>query len=324
MAKKILVVRTSSLGDLIHMLPAISDMAHYVPHSQIDWIVEEAFAEIPGWHSAVREVIPVAHRRWRKAWWSPQTRQERAALRQQLAAQSYDMVLDMQGLMKSVWLVRQTHGQRHGLDRKSAREPLASFFYHVKHRVEFWQPAVIRQRLLASLALGYRYEGPPNFGLQAFTQGVETQPYVVIMPSASRDDKLWPSEAWQQVFHALEARNLGLKVLAGNAAEAQRAQALVQDFPQAEVLPRMALTEVAQVLARATLMVGLDSGLTHLSAALGRPTIGLYIASTPVRTPLQGDAYTASLGERDQPPSVETVLAAIHQALSLPGSRGLS
>src|SRR5690625_3116403 len=358
MAKKILVVRTSSLGDLIHMLPAISDMAHYVPHSQIDWIVEEAFAEIPGWHSAVREVIPVAHRRWRKTWWSPQTRQERAALRQQLAAQSYDMVLDMQGLMKSVWLVRQTHGQRHGLDRKSAREPLASFFYHVKHRVEFWQPAVIRQRLLASLALGYRYEGPPNFGLQAFTQGVETQPYVVIMPSASRDDKLWPSDARQQVLQALEARNLGLKVLAGNAAQAQRAQALVQALqqvfqelearslglkvltgnaaeepraqalvqalPQAEVLPRMALTEVAQVLARATLMVGLDSGLTDLSAALGRPTIGLYIASTPVRTPLQGDAYTASLGERDQPPSVETVLAAIHQALSLPGSRGLS
>src|SRR5690625_1726805 len=324
MAKKILVVRTSSLGDLIHMLPAISDMAHYVPHSQIDWIVEEAFAEIPGWHSAVREVIPVAHRRWRKTWWSPQTRQERAALRQQLAAQSYDMVLDMQGLMKSVWLVRQTHGQRHGLDRKSAREPLASFFYDVKHRVKFWQPAVVRQRLLASLALGYCPEGAPDFGLQSFSQGVEIQPYVVIMPSASRDDKLWPAEAWQQVFQALVERGLGLKVLAGNAAEAQRAQSLVQAFPQAEVLPRMGLTEVAHVLAQASLMVGLDSGLTHLSAALGRPTIGLYIASTPVRTPLQGDAYTASLGERDQPPSVETVLAAIHQALSLPGSNVLS
>jgi heptosyltransferase-1 len=315
MTTRILIVRTSSLGDLVHMLPAVTDIARHVPDAQIDWIVEENFAEIPTWHSAVHEVIPVAHRRWRKHWWSAETRAERAALRKNLGARQYDIVLDMQALMKSVWLVRQTHGLRHGLDRKSAREPLASLFYDVKHSVKFWQPAVIRQRELAAATFGYEYSGKPDFGLARITEGVEIQPYAVIMPSASRDDKLWPEEDWQKVFERLHQHELRLKLLSGSPAETERAQRLVAGDSQAEVLPRMGLTDVAKVLAGARIMVGLDSGLTHLSAGLGRPTIGIYKASTPVRTPLEGPAYSASLGERGNAPSAETVLSAVEQAL---------
>lgn len=316
MSKRILIVRTSSLGDLVHMLPAISDIAAHVPGAHIDWLVEESFAQIPAWHPAVNEVIPVAHRRWRKSWWSVQTRAERSALRANLHARHYDLVLDMQALMKSIWLVRQTYGERHGLDRKSAREPLASFFYDVKHRVKFWQPAVIRQRTLAAAALGYTYAGEPNFGLDDFTAGQPIEPYAVIMPSASRDDKLWLGAEWLEVFNMLVQQGLEMRLLAGNESEAKRAEALIQGVPNAHVLPRMGLTEIASVLARARLMVGLDSGLTHLSAGLGRPTIGIYKASTPVRTPLQGTAYTASLGERGHAPSAQTVLSAIGQALA--------
>lgn len=316
MTKKILIVRTSSLGDLVHMLPAMSDIQRHVPGAQVDWIVEDAFVEIPGWHSVVHDVIPVAHRRWRKHWWSAQTRVARAALRKTLGGRHYDVVLDMQGLMKSIWLVRQTHGQRHGLDRVSAREPLASLFYDVKHTVKFWQPAVTRQRKLAALALGYTYEGPPDFGLSRITDQADIQPYAVIMPSASRPDKLWPESDWQMVFHHLNQCGLTLKVLAGNEAETVRARQLIAGVPNAEVLPRMNLTEVSRVLASARIMIGLDSGLTHLSAGLGRPTIGVYIASTPVRTPLEGTSYTASLGERGNAPSAQTVLSAIDQALA--------
>ena len=315
MTKRILIVRTSSLGDLVHMLPAVSDIAAHVPDASIDWVVEEGFAEIPSWHPAVHEVIPVAHRRWRKHWWSADTRAERAALRRKLGEREYDMVLDMQALMKSVWLVRQARGPRHGLDLRSAREPLASFFYDVKHKVKFWQPAVTRQRELAAAALGYTYGGEPDFGLDSITDGVEIEPYSVIMPSASRDDKLWPEEDWQRVFAHLNKHGLELRLLSGNPAETARAHALVAGNARAHVLPRMSLTEVARVLAGARIMVGLDSGLTHLSAGLGRPTIGIYKASTPVRTPLEGPAYTASLGERGNAPSAETVLSAIEQAL---------
>lgn len=321
MTKRILIVRTSSLGDLVHMLPAISDIACHVPDANIDWIVEESFAEVPSWHPAVREVISIAHRRWRKNWWGAQTRAERAALRRNLSARHYDIVLDMQALMKSVWLVRQTHGERHGLDRRSAREPLASFFYDVRHTVEFWQPAVIRQRKLAASAFGYEYQGEPDFGLGRFTSAAQIQPYAVIMPSASRDDKLWPAEHWQKVFDRLAEHGLALKLLAGNEREAQRAGQLIAGRTGAEVLPRMSLEAVATVLASARVMVGLDSGLTHLSAGLGRPTIGIYKASTPVRTPLQGASYTASLGERGSEPSAETVLSAVEQALSFDTDR---
>jgi len=317
---RILIVRTSSLGDLVHMLPAMSDIARHVPEARIDWLAEEPFAEIPGWHPAVENVIPVAHRRWRKSWWSAPVRAERAALRERLRARPYDVVLDMQALLKSVWLVRQARGVRHGLDWKSAREPLASLFYDVRHRVSFWQPAVVRQRQLAAATFGYAVQGPPDFGLQGFARQAGAArggaPYAVIMPSASREDKLWPQEDWQAVFDRLQQAGCRLRLLAGNAQETARGQALIAGRADAEVLPRLSLTEIARLLAGARLMVGLDSGLTHLSAALGRPTVGIYKASTPVRTPLVGPAYTASLGDRGAPPSREAVLRAVEQALA--------
>lgn len=316
MSKKILIVRTSSLGDLVHMLPAMSDIATHYPDAQIDWVVEESFTEIPQWHPAIHEVIPVAHRRWRKNWWSATSRAERAAFKQRLRQTRYDIVLDMQALLKTVWITRLAYGQKHGLDWKSAREPLASLFFQKKHRVEFWQPAITRQRLLASLALDYSYQGEPDYGLQAITTAVEIEPVALIMPSASRDDKLWPEASWHKVFDYLQNQGLGLRLLAGSPAEAQRAQQLIVGRDNAEVLPRMGLTDVAHALAKATVMVGLDSGLTHLSAALERPTIGIYKASTPVRTPLVSRAYTASLGDRGQEPSAELVLSAVQQALN--------
>ncbi|MGZ0102803.1 lipopolysaccharide heptosyltransferase I [Achromobacter sp. KK8] len=343
MPTRILIVRTSSLGDLVHMLPAITDIARHVPDAQIDWVVEEAFAEIPSWHPAVNEIIKVAHRRWRKSWWSAQVRAERRALREHLRAVQYDVVLDMQALLKSAWLVRQARGERHGLDWRSAREPLASLFYDVRHRVEFWQPAVIRQRKLAGLTFGYQHAGLPDFGLQSFVrqEGQVADPvhevpsegggaaeiprlhhldtdrgYAVIMPSASRDDKLWPEDDWRAVFRRLRDAGCALKLLAGNEQEAERARLLVAGMEDVEVMPRMDLTSVARLLAGSRLMIGLDSGLTHLSAALGRPTIGIYRASTPVRTPLVGSNYTASLGDRGASPSREAVMASVEQALA--------
>lgn len=345
MSKRILIVRTSSLGDLVHMLPAMSDIARQVPDARIDWIVEESFAEIPGWHPAINEVIAVAHRRWRKSWWSAEVRAERRVLHNRLRLVEYDVILDMQALLKSAWLVRQTRGLKHGLDWRSAREPLASLFYDVRHRVEFWQPAVIRQRMLAGLAFGYAPSGQPDFGLQHFARQALTgrnagwtanddtltmmdtiapsqislsanANYAVIMPSASRADKLWPEEDWRAVFSRLRGAGCTLRLLAGNEQEAERARLLTSGIEGAEVLPRMGLTDIARVLAGSRLMVGLDSGLTHLSAALGIPTIGIYRASTPIRTPLVGSSYTASLGDRGASPSREVVLAAVEQALA--------
>jgi len=321
---RVLIVRTSSLGDLIHMLPAISDIAAHVPDLSLDWVVEHSFAAIPTWHRAVNEVITVAHRRWRKSWWSADTRAERQAVLQTIASNRYDVVLDMQALLKSISLVRAASGVKHGLDWRSAREPLCALFYDVRHRVAFWQPAVLRQRQLASAAFGYQWQGDPDFGLQAFGAGPKAaDPYAVIMPSASRDDKLWPADYWQSVFDRLQSAGLKLVLLAGNDREAQRAQVLLGGRANAMVQPKSSLTDLAGLMAKARIMVGLDSGLTHLSAALGVDTIGIYKASTPVRTPLVGAGYTASLGDRGKQPSGELVLDAVNEALARGSDRAL-
>jgi len=302
----------------VHTLPAISDIARHAPQARIDWVAEESFQEIPAWHRAVSQVIPVAHRRWRKAWRA--SRHERATLRRQLSDHPYDVVLDMQGLMKSVWIARQTRGERHGLDWRSAREPLASLFYDVRHRIDFDQPAVQRQRLLAAAVFGYTVDGAPDFGLNDFARNATAQDYAMIMPSASRDDKLWPAQDWQAVFDRLRQHGLRMRLLTGSVAETARAQALAGARDDVQVLPRMPLSDTAHMMAGARVMIGLDSGLTHLSAALGCPTIAIYKASTPVRTPLQGAAWTASLGERGRAPSARTVLDALEQALAARGA----
>ena len=316
---KILIVRTSSLGDLIHMLPAISDIKQHHPDATIDWVVEEAFAEIPLWHAAINRVIVVAHRRWRRSWWSEQSKAERKHALEQLRSVSYDLVLDMQGLMKSVWLVKAAHGVKHGLSWSSTREPLCAFFYDHRHRVKIWQPAVDRQRQLAALALGYTPEGPPDFGLDHLIDHeneTDRVDYAVIMPSASRDNKLWPSEDWQAAFDRLQDAGLALRLLAGNDAERQRAQQLIGSRPNTALQPKSTLTELATLLSGARLMVGLDSGLTHLAAAVGTDTIGIYKASTPARTPLVGRGFVASLGDKGRPPNRAQVLAAVDSALS--------
>lgn len=312
---KILIVRTSSLGDLIHMLPAISDIKKHIPGANIDWVVEEAFTEIPRWHAAINQIIVIAYRRWRRSWWSAQSKAERATALEQLRSVEYDLILDMQGLMKSVWLVRQAHGVKHGLDWRSTREPLCSFFYDFRHRVEIWQPAVARQRQLASLAFDYEPDGPPDFGLNHLVETVTTTPYAVIMPSASRDNKLWPSADWQAIFDRLQNHGLELRLLAGNDIERERAQQLIGSRPDAAVQPASSLTELATLLSGARLMVGLDSGLTHLSAAVGTDTIGIYKASTPARTPLEGRGFVVSLGDKGKAPGRAEVLTAVETVL---------
>jgi len=300
------------------MLPAISDITAHRHDVTIDWVVEEAFVEIAHWHPAVNEVIPVAHRRWRKAWFSGQARAERAKVLDTIKRNQYDLVLDMQALLKSIWLVRAAHGIKHGLDWRSARESLCTLFYDVRHRVEFWQPAVLRQRQLASAVFGYQWQGAPDFGLQQFAVERPAAPapaYAVIMPSASRADKLWPAANWQAVFDRLQTAGLSLVLLAGNDQEAARAQELIHNRNNVGVQPRSTLTQLAALMAGARIMVGLDSGLTHLSAALGTDTIGIYKASTPIRTPLVGAGYTASLGDRGQEPSGQAVLTAVNEAL---------
>src|SRR5688572_12871431 len=191
---RILFVKTSSLGDVVHHCPAVSDAARAFPDAQIDWVVEDAFAGIARMHASVRRVLPVALRRWRAALWQPSTWGEMSAFRTQLKAERYDAVIDTQGLLKSAMVTAFAHGRRHGMDAASARESIATRFYDVQHEVPRGLHAVERNRQLTSKALGFSIEGPPIYGLR--TQPPSTSPYAVLLTMTSREDKLWPEARW--------------------------------------------------------------------------------------------------------------------------------
>ncbi|WP_336194425.1 lipopolysaccharide heptosyltransferase RfaC [Providencia stuartii] len=283
---RVLLVKTSSMGDVLHSLPALTDAQHVFPEIQFDWTVEEGFAQIPTWHSAVNQVIPVAIRRWRKNWFSAPIRAERTAFRQQLTATHYDAVIDAQGLLKSAFLVtRLAHGAKHGYDRHSIREPIASFFYDYKHQISKQQHAVERIRQLFAASLGY--DCPKTQGDYAIAQHFLHVPtelqgeYVVFLHSTTRDDKHWPEEHWRSLIALMAESGVKIKLPWGAEHEYQRALRLAEGFDFVDVLPKLTLAEVALQIANAKAVVSVDTGLSHLTAALDKTNFTLFGPTDP-------------------------------------------
>ncbi|HEX2332024.1 MAG TPA: lipopolysaccharide heptosyltransferase I [Burkholderiales bacterium] len=300
--KTILFVKTSSLGDVVHNCPAVSDAARAAPGAAIDWIVEEPFAGIAAMHRAVRRVIPVALRRWRGALWKPSVWSEIGAWRRQVRAERYDAVIDTQSLLKSVLISRAASGTLHGLDRASAREWLAPSFYDVRHPVPRNLHAVQRNRLLTASALGYEVSEAADYGLRV--PQTHKSGYVVLLTMTSRADKLWAEERWVEL-----GRNLGAPTMLpwGSEPERERAQRISAAIG-GTVLPRKNLEELARLFVGARGVVGLDTGLTHLAAALGVPTVGIYCGSDPALTGLYGAPLARNAGASGQAPTVAEVL----------------
>ncbi len=317
---RLLIVKTSSLGDVIHNLPVIADLCAHVPDIRIDWVVEENFADIPALHPKVAEVIPVAIRRWRKNLLSGTTRREISTFRQKLSGRRYDWVLDTQGLLKSAIIAAIAQGDRHGQDWGSAREPLASLLYAHRHTVPRGQHAVTRNRQLAALALSYPLDtSPPDYGLPRVTGRYAGLPqrYVVGLHGTSRDSKQWPVAEWLALGNALQEQNLPLVLPWGNEAEHARAIQIAAGVPQAIVLPRLGLADMAKVLSGADAAVGVDTGLIHLAVALNIPTVAIYTDTDPALTGVLGgrDARSINLGGIGQTPPAVVVLRSLEQVL---------
>jgi heptosyltransferase-1 len=314
---RILFVKTSSLGDVVHNCPAVTDVARHLPGAGIDWVVEESFAEAAALHPAVRRVIPVAIRRWRGGLGRAATWSELAAFGRALRAESYDHVIDSQGLVKSALIARAARGRRHGFDSASARERFAARFYDARHAVPAGLHAVERNRRLAAAALGYGVDGACDYGLRAAGEPplALPEPFAVALTMTSREDKLWPEEHWRALGAALAAQGLRCVLPWGSEAERRRCARIAAAVRGALVPPRMGLADLARVVARARAVVGVDTGLAHLAAALGAPTLGIFCGSDPGLTGLYAGARARNIGAAGAAPAAGEAVAALESLL---------
>lgn len=317
---RILLVKMSSMGDIIHNMPMIKDLKQQHPDAVIDWVVEEAFAELANLNPLVNAVIPIALRRWKKSIFSKKNWTEFFTFKQQLQAHHYDYILDTQGLIKSALISRLSGiNVRHGLDKNSAREPLASYFYTKTYAIPRNLHAVARNRLLAAAAFGYTNpSNAPNYGLSdikpTLNEGVPLPTsYIVGLHGTSRDAKCWPNAYW--IALGLHCQQSGYSLLLpwGNEKERLCAIEIARKVPLTVVLPKLTISQIACVIANATAVVGVDTGLVHLAVALNLPTVAIYTDTDPKLTGVYSadPSRAVSLGGVNQCPSVTEVWQAI-------------
>ena len=260
----ILFIKTSSLGDVVHQMPAVTDARHQYPHAHIAWVVEEAFASLVALHPAIDRVIPVAARRWRRQLARVETWRQARVFAATLRDRPYDLIVDTQGLMRAGILARIARGERHGYDWASIREPLATLGYDIRHRVDRGLHAIARNRLLTGLALGYVPEGPPMFGLEGLREARPAEkPAAVLLHATARAEKQWPVENWQALAKELAGRGFEIVIPSGSAIERVRSERIAAGLTDVHPLDRQPLDAVARKMADA----GAGGRGRHRSAA---------------------------------------------------------
>jgi len=307
----ILFIKTSSLGDVIHHMPALTEARQQRPDARFAWLVEEAFAPLVRLHPGVDHVIAVAWRRWRWSLYAPATLREIAGSLRAIGASRYDEIVDSQGLLRSAIIGRVAQGRRHGYDVSSIREPLAAVFYDIRHHVSRDRHAVERNRILTGLALGYEPQGAPDFGLDRARLAKPGEHYAVLLHSTARPEKEWPEANWIALGNALAGNGIDLVLPWGTDGERARSERIAAAVPRAQVGERQPLDAVARLIAGAQFIVGVDTGLLHLGAALGVPLVAIFTGSQPSLTGPVGNGPLAVLGTQGAPPSVEEVRKAV-------------
>ncbi|HLR17070.1 MAG TPA: lipopolysaccharide heptosyltransferase I [Alcanivoracaceae bacterium] len=280
---KILLIKMSSLGDILHTFPALTEALHYYPDLQVDWVVEGAFLDVVKYHPAVRHAIPANIRAWRKRPLHTLASGTWKQFKQQIKAERYDCIIDAQGLLKSAAVTRMGQGPKWGFDRTSAREPLSAKVLDRPVTIPWQQHAIERYRSLFAAALNYsRREGPLDYGLTAHRTSTSSPPKILLCHGTTWANKHWPETYWRELAERLTARGWQVDFPHGNDEEQARAERLASGLPLATVLPRMTLTNVfTYLLDTVSASVAGDTGLAHLAAAAGVPGVMIFGPTDP-------------------------------------------
>jgi len=322
---KILLIRVSSLGDVLHNMPIVDDLHRHFNNAQIDWVVEEAYVNLVRLHPGVQHIIPFALRRWRKSLGTAATRQEMRQFYQALRKEKYDLVLDTQGLFKTGMIMGMTRlapgGKKVGLangTEGSGYEGISRLFHHQSVPVDRHTHAVLRGRLVAAAAAGYTVNTPASFGLEP-AQGtpawLPAEPYVVFFHGTAGAAKKWARAHWVEIAEELRRYALPILLPWGNATEKAEAEAMATQMPNARVLPALSMQEATLLAQSAALAIGVDTGLTHIAAAYETPTIEIYCASPKWKTEGNWSDKIINLGDQGFPPHPDDVKQAIKQLL---------
>jgi heptosyltransferase-1 len=311
----VLIVKTSSLGDVIHALPVLSDIQRVHPDWKVAWMVEETFQDLPRLHPFCLEVVLIATRRWRKSWLGETTQRELKQVRKRLKEIQPRYVLDLQGLIKSAVLARLSPGLHLGYRWGSARENLATLLYEQAFPVSWNQHAVERNRVLAAQAFAYDINGIPcDYGLNKVSSSCDPK-QALLIHSSSWQTKLWPEENWIALGHALNQQGFKCLLPSGSTVEWDRAKRIALKIPQAQALAPGPLSGMIATMQGVSIVVGVDTGLTHLATAFGLPTVALYTVTDPSATGVYGSKLAKNLGGKGVCPSVNEVMVALQTLL---------
>ena len=336
---KILLVKLSSLGDVLHNLPLVWDLRARLPDAQIDWVVEEAYVHLleplrtrEGF-KGIDRIIPFGLRRWKKHLFKLSTWQQFFAFKKQLQAVTYDAVIETQGLLKSALVCalakKSPDGVVAGLANAtefSGYEPVARFFYGHLVQVPVQTHAVDRSRLVMCSALGWpaiqRSDSPQFYGSRIpvdLAKPVLSElkmPYVLFFHSTAREAKRWSNEAWITLGKELASRGYQVVLPWGSPAEKAVSVALAKQIPNALVPPSFSIEDAFRVIAGAALTVGVDTGLTHLAAVLGLPTVEIYCDSPRWKTEGYWAYHIRNVGDMQSPPDAAEVVKASLELLT--------
>lgn len=314
----ILIVKLSSLGDVVHALPVAATLRARLGGARIAWAVERREAAVLAGHPALDEIITVDTRAWRRLGELATAARGVWSLASRLSAARFDVVIDLQGLIKSGVLVAMTRApQRVGFAARDLREPLSALFTNRRlarpagrHVVEQYL-ALLEPLGLGAPVLEFRLPSDPaaEAGADAFFVAAGLKPrdrVVVLNPGAGRPGKRWPADRFAALSRRLADESVARVVVVWGPGEEGVARAITEGAGgRVAMAPPTDLLQLIALLRRASVVVAGDTGPLHLAAALGRPCVGIYGPTAAWRNGPYGPAHRTLQGAQGQIASIE-------------------